>query len=225
MTTLITREVGATAKGSPLSNVEVDNNFINLNNDKSERYTTVKNMSGSTLTPGTVVYITGSNGANVTVSLASASSEATSSKTFAVVVDTIANNETGRVVQDDFIENINTSSFTEGAALWLSTVAGQITMTKVTAPNHLVFLGYCIRSHASVGKILVKIQNGYELDELHDVLITAKANGDTILFDGATGVWKNVTPTAARTNLDVYSKSETTAVANSKAIAMAIALG
>jgi hypothetical protein len=37
MATLITREIGATAKGSPLTNAEVDNNFINLNDAKLEK--------------------------------------------------------------------------------------------------------------------------------------------------------------------------------------------
>jgi hypothetical protein len=36
MTTIITREVGAAAKGSPLTNAEVDTNFINLNDNKVE---------------------------------------------------------------------------------------------------------------------------------------------------------------------------------------------
>lgn len=36
MTTIVTREVGATAKGSPLTNAELDNNFINLNTNKVE---------------------------------------------------------------------------------------------------------------------------------------------------------------------------------------------
>lgn len=203
MTTIVTREVGDTAKGVPLSNAEVDNNFINLNNDKSEKYTQVKNYDTVTLTPGTVIIITGSNGSNVTVQRASAASESTSSKTFAIVVDTIGVNATGRCVKNDFIDNLDTLALTEGAALWLSTVAGQITTTMPTAPNHAVFLGYCVRSHQSVGRILVKIQNGYELNELHDVLITAKANGDTILYDGTTGVWKNVTPSAQRANLNI----------------------
>lgn len=225
MTTIVTREIGDTAKGIPLSNAEVDNNFINLNNDKSEKYTQVKNADTVTLTTGMVVVITGSNGSNVTVIRASAASEATSSKTFAVVVDTIAVNETGRCVKDDFIENIDTSALTEGSALWLSTTAGQLTMTAPSAPNHAVFVGYCVRSHASAGRILVKIQNGYELSELHDMLIASRTSGDTILFDGVTGVWKNVTSGVQRTNLDVYSKSETTAVAVSKGISMAIALG
>ena len=37
MATIITREVGATAKGSPLSNIEIDNNIINLNTDIATR--------------------------------------------------------------------------------------------------------------------------------------------------------------------------------------------
>lgn len=36
MATIITRETGATAKGSPLTNAEVDNNFIHLNEEKLE---------------------------------------------------------------------------------------------------------------------------------------------------------------------------------------------
>ncbi len=224
MVAIVTRELGATAKGSPLSNAEGDNNLINLNEGKVERYTQVKNVDTVTLTAGMVVYVTGSTGENVTVVRASSASEATSSKTFAVMKDTIAVNETGRAVKDDFIEDINTSAFTEGSALWLST-GGGLSMTAPTAPNHAVFVGYCIRSHASAGKILVKIQNGYELSELHDVLIASRANGDTILFDGTTGVWKNVTNAVQRTNLDVYSKAETATVATNKGISMAIALG
>lgn len=33
MAEIVTRDVGETAKGSPLTNQEVDNNFINLNTE------------------------------------------------------------------------------------------------------------------------------------------------------------------------------------------------
>jgi hypothetical protein len=33
---IVTRTVGPTAKGSPLTNVEVDNNFININDQLEE---------------------------------------------------------------------------------------------------------------------------------------------------------------------------------------------
>lgn len=37
MATIVTREFGATAKGSPLTNLELDNNFTNLNSELSEK--------------------------------------------------------------------------------------------------------------------------------------------------------------------------------------------
>ena len=45
MTTIVTREVGATAKGSPLTNAEVDSNFINLNTDKSEKAANLSDLT------------------------------------------------------------------------------------------------------------------------------------------------------------------------------------
>ena len=44
MATIITRELGATAKGSPLSNAEVDNNFINLNTEVGEKAEIASNL-------------------------------------------------------------------------------------------------------------------------------------------------------------------------------------
>lgn len=49
MATIVTREVGATAKGSPLTNTELDNNFINLNDQLLGR--TVSISSNATITP------------------------------------------------------------------------------------------------------------------------------------------------------------------------------
>ena len=40
MTTIVTRETGPAAKGAPLTNTELDNNFINLNTNKIEVYGT-----------------------------------------------------------------------------------------------------------------------------------------------------------------------------------------
>lgn len=221
MTAIITRELGATAKGSPLTNAEGDTNLINLNSDKSEKYIQIKNTSGFVLSPGNLVYITGSTGENVTVALASASSEAASSKTFAMVQDTIGINATGRAVSNDYVTGLDTSAILEGAGLWLNTTAGTYSTTKPTAPNHSVFVGYVVRSHASEGVILVKIQNGYELEELHNVLISSVADGDVLIYDNATSLWKNFDKSSARTKLELYSKTETT----NRAIAMAIALG
>jgi hypothetical protein len=42
MTDIVTREVGTTAKGSPLTNAEVDQNFINLNDRVEEVNQTIE---------------------------------------------------------------------------------------------------------------------------------------------------------------------------------------
>jgi hypothetical protein len=44
MATIITRVLGDTAKGTPLTNEEVDNNFINLNTEAGEKLTKSANL-------------------------------------------------------------------------------------------------------------------------------------------------------------------------------------
>lgn len=154
----------------------------------------VTNQSGSTMVDGQVVYITGSTGNHLNVTLSQANSEATSSKTLAVVTETILNNQSGFATTSGLVRNLNTSALTEGAAVWLSpTVPGGLTSTKPVAPNHAVLIGWCVRQHASVGVIYVHIANGYELEELHNVLITSVQDKQVIRYDSATSLWKNVT--------------------------------
>lgn len=93
------------------------------------------------------------------------------------------------------MRDIDTSSLTEGGAVWLSpSVAGGMTDVKPSAPNHLVLVGYCIRSHPTLGSIYVKPQNGYELDELHNVKITNPQDGQVLKYSASLGVWINANP-------------------------------
>lgn len=154
------------------------------------------NATGSTLTKGTVVYVSGAQGQRPALLKSSASSESTSSKTFGVVSENIAFAAEGFVTTFGIVRNINTSSFTAGQALWLSTTAGEIVATPPTQPNHSVFIGYCLKSHASSGQIFVNIQNGYEINELHNVLISSPSNGQSLVYESSTGLWKNQTVSA-----------------------------
>lgn len=152
----------------------------------------VTNKTGSTLLNGRAVYINGAQGNRATVTYSSAASESTSSKTLGILTEDIADNQSGFVTTEGFVRGLDTSTLTEGAALWLSAAgSGQITTTQPTAPNHGVFLGYCVRQHASAGIIYVKIQNGYELQELHNVLFNGLANNDVLMYDSSTSLWKN----------------------------------
>ena len=154
----------------------------------------VKSADNAGLTKGTVVYTAGSDGINKTVRLAQANSESTSSKTFGIIAETVTGGEKAFCTTFGNIEGINTSAFAEGATIYLSpTVAGGLTTTKPSAPNHMVVVGFCLRSHATVGVIFVKVQNGFELDELHDVAIGTLANNNLLAYEAGTSLWKNKT--------------------------------
>lgn len=162
----------------------------------AEQLAYVKNATGAALLNGRAVYPIGSSGTNQLVAYAQANSESTSTRTFGVLTEDLNNGNHGWVTTFGMVHNIDTSALTEGAAVWLSpTVAGGLTSTKPSAPDHMVLIGFCVRSHAVNGSIFVKVQNGFELDELHDVAIASKATGD-LLVSTATG-WSNKTPTAA----------------------------
>ena len=156
--------------------------------------TYVKHADNSGLTKGTVIYPVGSDGSNKTVRLARADIEATSSKTFGVVAETVTGGGKAFCITEGLIEGINTSLLTEGSAVYLSpATAGGMTTTKPSAPNHMVLVGFCIKSHAVNGSIFVKVQNGFELDELHDVAISSLENNNLLAYEASTSLWKNKT--------------------------------
>jgi hypothetical protein len=151
----------------------------------------VRNQTGATITKGTVVYISGATGNNPIVSKAIATGDATSAQTFGLCQSDIANNATGYVVTMGDLIGLDTSAFTEGQQLYLSgTVAGTYTATKQYAPIHLVYIGVITRAHPNLGQIEVKIQNGYELDEIHDVSAQNPANNDIIAFNTSNSLWE-----------------------------------
>jgi hypothetical protein len=160
--------------------------------DSTRLIFTGKNTTGATLTKGTVVYINGVSGNTALLAKAIASGDSTSAQTLGVVEFDIANNQSGVVVLVGAVNNLDTSSYTEGVQLYLSgTTAGSFTSSKVLAPTHLVYVGIVTRAHPTQGTIEVKIQNGYELDEIHDVQISSPANKDILYHDTATSLWKH----------------------------------
>lgn len=150
------------------------------------------NDSGVALTDGQVVYISGAQGNRVAVKLALATSDGTSAGTLGMVTEPIAIGAEGFITILGTVNGLNTSSLTQGAIVYLSpTVAGAYTTTKPTAPQHTVTVGYVERVHATVGSIYVKVDNGYELEELHNVLISTPADNQVLTYEASTQLWKN----------------------------------
>jgi hypothetical protein len=157
----------------------------------------VKNGENFTIYKGQAVYVSGASGANVLVKLAKANSELTSSKTLGLLEQDLAKNAQGYVVNDGLLSGLNTNAATqEGDPVWLSpTVAGGLIYgytDKPHAPAHLVYLGVVTRKQINNGSISVKVQNGYELEELHNVAITTPQDDDIISYDATTNLWKNI---------------------------------
>ena len=152
----------------------------------------VRNETGATLTKGTVVYINGAAGNKVTVTKAIATGDSTSAQTFGIIITDIPNNQNGYACVAGLLENLDTTAFTAGTQLYLSpTTAGAMTSTKPSAPNHLVYIGVVERSHANQGTMQVRIANGFELAELHDVAALTPSNADLLAYESSTTLWKN----------------------------------
>lgn len=157
-----------------------------------EQLIRVVNKTGGTLTEAAyqAVYISGAQGQRPKVALAQGNTDETSAPTIGLVTETIANNAEGFITTSGIVRGINTTgslqgeTWVDGDLIYLSpTVAGGVTNVKPTAPNHTVYLGYVIYAHANQGKIFVKVDNGYELGELHDIYAPSPTNKQSIYWN------------------------------------------
>ena len=143
-----------------------------------------RNNSGSAITKGSVVKVVGVAGGFIGINLALGDSDANSATAFGIVAEDIADASNGFVSIQGIVHGLNTNSFTEGNVLYLSpTVAGTFTNVKPVAPQHAVVVGYVAKKSATDGHILMHVQNGYELDELHNVQAQSPTLNDTLWYD------------------------------------------
>ena len=158
-------------------------------NDDASTITYVSNAEATTLNVGEVVYLYQQQGDRASVKRAINTGDATSAKTLGVVAASIAANASGPVVTQGYVTGCTLGSFTAGQTVYLSASAGAITSTKPYAPNHLVYIGVVVRANNGNGILYVRAQNGYELDEIHDVDLTTTppTSGQYLRFGGT--VW------------------------------------
>jgi len=168
-----------------------------------------------------VVKIVGATGQRLSVDLAQADSDLNSATTLGVVTETILNNQEGFITTGGQVREINTTgslqgeTWNDGDILYLSpTTPGKLTNIKPTAPNHTVVVGYVEYSHGVHGKIFVKVDNGYELEELHDVSMPTYIDKGLLYRDTSTNTWKHanlkdllkVSPTITEIEIDFGTK-------------------
>jgi hypothetical protein len=148
----------------------------------------VTNDDSVTITKGQVVYAFGGQGDRMTVKRAANTADSTSAQTVGLVLSTsIAANQKGLIMMQGLLDGLSilpTATYSDGDPIYLGATPGSITKVKPYAPNHLVYLGVVTTANnGSAGRMYVKVQNGYELDELHNVQAQTPAYKDTLWYD------------------------------------------
>lgn len=120
-----------------------------------ENYIRVRNTTGSTITNGQAVYISGATGANLpNVSLARADAQ-TTARCIGLATHDIENNSNGYITTLGTVRDLDTSAFSAGDPLYLSTTtAGALTATRPTT-GFAVVVGFVTISNVSTGEIKV----------------------------------------------------------------------
>ena len=153
----------------------------------------VTNAEATAITKGMAVFAFGGTGDRLTVKKALATGDSTSAQTVGIVYSSsIGANQKGIIIIQGELVDLSLfptsgggENWTDGEPVYLSsTTAGAVTRVKQYAPNHLVYLGICVKaSNGAAGRMYVRIQNGFELDELHNVQAQTPANKDTLWYD------------------------------------------
>jgi len=180
----------------------------------------VTNAESITINKGQPVYVFGGQGDRITVKLAYNTTDGTSAQTIGLVQSTsIGANQKGLIIIQGQLDNLNlfpTSTWADGDYVYLGATPGTITNVKPYAPNHLVYLGYVTTaSNGSAGRMYVKVQNGYEMNELHNVSALSPNNNDGLFYNTTTSLWESksvatAVGTASASNTGLLSSTDWT---------------
>jgi len=190
-------KTGGTASQFLKANGTVDNSIYITIDDVPDFVNLLKQRvkADESLIKGQAVYVSGASGANILVQKGDNRNESTSSKILGLIAENLALNGQGYVVTEGILEGLDTNTANEGDPVWLG-INGELIYglaNKPYAPEHLVFIGIVTRASSTVGSIFVKVQNGFELNEIHDVdlITTSPSDNEVLTYEFSTGLWKN----------------------------------
>lgn len=161
--TLVLAALAGQAYKQGLLQYDTDNESLTFNNNDAnvslqigqEEWIRVKNVTGSSIANGSVVYLNGSNGAMPTIALAQSNASSTTIG-IGLATETIANNAIGYVTIFGVVHGLNTAAFTAGQTVFISSsVAGGLTATAPSAPNYRYRVGIVAVADAVTGTIHV----------------------------------------------------------------------
>jgi hypothetical protein len=159
----------------------------------------VKNQTGAQINKGEVVYASGTVGASgrILVTKMIADGTVAAKRVLGVAAENIANGADGKVIKFGKLRQINTSTFSNGDILWVSTtVAGafQNTEPSQSAGDIALPIAYVVYSSASVGEIFIRVtpidENEYQDYDagLQDIAGLTPTDSNIIVGDGTNWV-------------------------------------
>ena len=165
----------------------------------------VRNTSGAPITKGQAVYVTGATGNVPNVTLARSNAVA-SAVAYCIVLTSIADNAYGRCMRTGVITGVDTSAFTSGDVLWVSSsVAGALQNTDPVWPNYSSHVGYVLTSGVGNGSIAVDASPDYTGNETGTTSASwtvgpgSGASAASVQFANANTGTLSWTPTGTRT--------------------------
>lgn len=175
-----------------------------------------RNDTGATITKGSAVYVAGTHASGKpNVALADSDGSGTY-PAVGLASNDISDGGEGTIVISGLVENLNTSSYSAGDALYLDTTPGAITATKPTANLVKVQkIGVVTRSHASAGSIVV-IGAGRANEVTNEIIALTGVAVDSVDLGTFTGsiIQDNRTIKAALQDLETSADASASSLAN-----------
>ena len=152
------------------------------------------NNTGSQINKGTAVMATGAAGDRIEIAPAVADGSINARYMLGITAKDIPDTDTGFVVTNGYIRNLDTSAYSVGDILSFDPdTPGALTKNAVIAPDLSLQIAIVTKSNAAAGIIYVRMTTGLYITELHDVHLNGSVtNGDSLQYDSATSTWTNV---------------------------------
>jgi hypothetical protein len=153
----------------------------------------VKNTSGATINKGQSVMATGVVGASAKIEAGLAVADGTIDAMYMLGIAShdILKNEFGYITQFGKIKGFNTTgsaygeTWADGDVLHFNpSVAGGLTKINPIAPNLNLPIAIVLNASAGSGSILVRMNNGNYLKDLHDVYVNSLSDSQILKYEG-----------------------------------------
>jgi hypothetical protein len=157
-----------------------------------EMYIRATNKTGTTISNGEVVFISGAQGNRPTIDLADSGSYENATRVIGVATEDIGNNLFGYVTTEGLVRDLNTSDYTDGECVFVGTVSGSFTTVTPTFGDARVKVGIITKAHPTDGWLKVCVANDkYMFGDVDGGNYSGFEDDGTLRFVGDATVWRD----------------------------------